>query len=79
MQTKYGVSQRCVSLALDFSRSSLQYRPQRNPMNEILRERIKELSATRVRYGYRRIHVLLKREGWNVNAKRVARLIAKKA
>ena len=37
-------------------------------------ERIKEIAATRVRYGYRRIHVLLRREGWRVNAKRVYRL-----
>ena len=36
--------------------------------------RIKELSAARVRYGQRRIHVLLRREGWAVNHKRVARL-----
>jgi transposase InsO family protein len=37
-------------------------------------ERNKEIAATRVRYGYRRIHVLLRREGWRVNAKRVYRL-----
>jgi len=30
--------------------------------------------VTRVRYGYRRIHVLLRRDGWRVNAKRVYRL-----
>ncbi len=36
-------------------------------------ERIKEIAATRVRYGYRRIHVLLCREGWQVNHKRVYR------
>ncbi len=36
--------------------------------------RIKELAATRVRYGYKRIHVLLRREGWRVNHKRVYRL-----
>jgi putative transposase len=35
---------------------------------------MKELAATRVRYGYRRIHVLLRREGWPVNTKRVCRL-----
>jgi len=29
---------------------------------------------TRIRYGYRRIHVLLQREGWEVNAKRVYRI-----
>ncbi len=33
-----------------------------------------EIAETRVRYGYRRIHVLLRREGWNVNAKRTYRL-----
>jgi len=32
-----------------------------------LTERIKEIAATRVRYGYRRIHVLLRHEGWRVN------------
>jgi len=36
--------------------------------------RIKEIAAVRVRYGYRRIHVLLRREGWKVNHKRVHRL-----
>jgi len=68
------VSERRVSTALRFNRSSLQYKPKRNFANEVLRARIKELAESRVRYGYRRIHVLLKREGWNVNAKRVARL-----
>jgi putative transposase len=36
--------------------------------------RLKELAAVRVRYGYRRLHILLRREGWQVNAKRVYRL-----
>jgi transposase InsO family protein len=39
-----------------------------------LRKRIKEIASVRIRYGYRRIHVLLKREGWEVNHKRVYRL-----
>ncbi len=39
-----------------------------------LRIRIKDLAYARVSYGYRRIHVLLKREGWHVNHKRVYRL-----
>ena len=38
-----------------------------------LRKRICEIAETRVRYGYRRIHVLLRREGWRVNAKRIYR------
>jgi transposase InsO family protein len=32
------------------------------------------LAATRVRYGYRRIHVLLQREGWQINHKRTRRI-----
>ena len=36
-----------------------------------LKKRMKEIAETRVRYGYRRIHELLRREGWDVNAKRI--------
>ena len=36
--------------------------------------RLKELAESRVRYGYRRLHVLLQREGWKVNHKRIYRL-----
>lgn len=39
-----------------------------------LRMRIRDIAAARVRYGYRRIHILLQREGWKVNHKRVYRL-----
>ena len=38
------------------------------------KQRIKEIAETRVRYGYRRICVLLQREGWAVNPKRIYRL-----
>ena len=36
--------------------------------------RLRDLAAARVRYGYRRLHVLLRREGWPVNHKRTYRL-----
>jgi putative transposase len=39
-----------------------------------LRLRINEIAKVRVRYGYKRIHVLLVREGWRVNHKRVYRI-----
>jgi putative transposase len=39
-----------------------------------LRQRLKALASTYVRYGYRRLTVLLRREGWKVNAKRIYRL-----
>lgn len=46
----------------------------RKAKQEPLRRRLRELAATHVRYGYRRLTVLLRREGWVVNAKRVYRL-----
>ena len=42
--------------------------------DEVLRRRLRELAGTYVRYGYRRLTVLLRREGWPVNAKRIYRL-----
>jgi putative transposase len=39
-----------------------------------LRMRLRDLAAVRVRYGYRRLHILLQREGWRVNHQRVYRL-----
>lgn len=36
--------------------------------------RLKELAESRVRYGYRRLHILVQREGWHVNHKRLYRL-----
>jgi transposase InsO family protein len=39
-----------------------------------LRMRLKELAAIQVHYGYRCLHILLRREGWDVNAKRIYRL-----
>ena len=40
----------------------------------LLRQRLRELAAERPRYGYRRLHVLLVREGHAVNHKRIHRL-----
>lgn len=49
----------------------------RSPMrseDDDLRARLKELSSERRRFGYRRLHVLLRREGWQVNWKKLYRL-----
>ena len=40
----------------------------------MLRGRIRELAAARVRYGYFSIYILLRREGWKINHKRVYRV-----
>ena len=42
--------------------------------NTVLVMRMKEITQTRVHYGYRRVHVMLKREGFKDNHKRVYRL-----
>lgn len=39
-----------------------------------LRARLRELSSERRRFGYRRLHVLLRREGWEVNWKKLYRI-----
>lgn len=54
-------------------RASWYYRSRKDEQ-AALRMRIKEIAAVRIRYGYLRIHVLLKREGWKINHKRVYRL-----
>jgi len=44
------------------------------PADAELRERLKELSSERRRFGYRRLHLLLGREGWKVNWKKLYRI-----
>lgn len=39
-----------------------------------LEHRIKEICQTPVRYGYRRVHVLLRREGWTINLRKTHRV-----
>ena len=57
------VSIRRACRALPVDRSTYHYRSRRAGQAE-LTARIKEIAATRVRYGYRRIHVLLRRESY---------------
>lgn len=53
--------------------STYHYKGKRRSQAALIK-RIREIAETRVRYGYRRVHVLLRREGWIVNAKRIYRL-----
>ena len=55
------------------NRATLRYEHHRDPQ-EALRVRLRELAGSRVRYGYRRLTVMLRREGWEVNAKRIYRI-----
>lgn len=58
---------------LDLARSSFHYRALERPFEKALRMRLCELAAVRIRYGYRRLTVLLKREGWRVGQRKVYR------
>jgi putative transposase len=50
------------------------YKKKVRRFDAVLRRRLCEIAASYVRYGYRRLTVWLRREGWKVNAKRVYRL-----
>jgi putative transposase len=69
----FRVSIRKACRAIPACRGTYHYRSRR-PEQAPLRKRIREIAETRMRYGYRRITVLLRREGWHVNVKRVRRL-----
>jgi len=69
----FGLSRRRSCRLAGISRSAVEYVPCRQGEEE-LRARIHHWAKERPRYGYRRIHVLLRREGFAVNRKRVYRI-----
>src|SRR5580765_6094336 len=66
------MSERRACRVIGSDRTSVRYQGVR-PDDEELRERLKALAQERRRFGYRRLHVLLRREGHAVNRKRVRR------
>ena len=73
LRVGFQVSERRACAVVGMSRSMQRYRSVAKDQTA-LRMRMRDLAATRIRYGYRRLHVLLQREGWHVNHKRVYRL-----
>lgn len=69
----YRVSIQKACCVVELYRSAWYYRQHRRE-DQSVRARIKEIAVTRVRYGYNRIHILLRREGWRDNRKRVYRI-----
>ncbi len=70
---EWDVSIRRACRVLEVDTSTYHYKSRRHDQAGI-EARIKDICATRVRYGYRRVHVMLRREGWRVNAKKVYRI-----
>ena len=70
---EWDVSIRRACRVLEFDTSTYHYKARRRDQAGI-EARIKDICATRVRYGYRRVHVLLRREGWEINQKRTRRI-----
>ena len=67
------VSQRRACSVLGVDRLSVRYRSVR-PDDADLRKAMKDVAAERRRFGYRRVHVMLERQGWQVNQKKIRRL-----
>ena len=73
LQQHFAVSERRACRLIGFQRSTLRYHHQKRD-DGWLRARLRDLAAERPRFGYRRLHVLLRREGHHVNHKRIHRL-----
>jgi putative transposase len=73
VREEWDVSVRQACGMLMFDTFSYDYKSRR-PGQAVLEKRIKEICQTRVRYGYRRVHVLLRREGWSINHKKTYRV-----
>jgi putative transposase len=73
LQASYDVSERRACQVVKVARSVQRYCSIAN-RHELLRARIRELALLRYRYGYRRLHILLRREGFDVGRALVYRL-----
>src|SRR5271165_3381510 len=73
MQVEVELSQRRACGLMEMYRATCRYRKRRSE-DQPLRVRLRELAEARRRFGYRRLQILLEREGWQVNHKRVYRL-----
>ena len=69
----YRTSRRRACRIVNLHRSNAYYRSRKDP-KLALRARMRELAQIRIRYGYRRLHILLRREGWDLGKDQAYRL-----
>jgi putative transposase len=74
LRQEYEVSQRRAGEVLGRARSTLRYSPRGHGEDEPLIRAIRRLARKHLRWGYRRVHARLEKQGWTVNLKRVHRL-----
>ena len=74
IQTQYDISERRACRLIGISQNSKRYIPADNGEDKMIIERLVALSARWKRYGYRRLHVMLQREGIQINHKKTYRL-----
>ncbi|XNS22997.1 transposase [Serratia ureilytica] len=76
LHARYEACEKQICFALRVSHSSFRY-PSVVADDNALRQRIREFTESRVHYEYRRIHILLRREGkgWQDNHKRIYHLL----
>jgi putative transposase len=73
LRVGFGVSERRACWVVGVDRTSVRYRSRR-PDDAAVRARLRELALVRRRFGYRRLHILLSREGIVMNHKKLRRL-----
>jgi putative transposase len=78
LRERYAFSERRACRLVGIGRAAARYRRTRGD-DAAVRARLRDLAAERPRFGYRRLHALLRREGVVVNHKRVARLYGEEA
>lgn len=69
-----GLSQRQACRLAGCPRPTARYKSIKQPDDELIRERLRALSQHRPRFGWRRLRILLKREGFVINHKRLRRI-----
>jgi putative transposase len=73
-QERFKISERRACRLVGLNRKTKRYKPVNKTENDAIKKRLGELAARWKRFGYRRLHILLCREGYEINHKRVYRL-----
>lgn len=73
LRSAYEMSERRACRTIGSDRTTIRYKSSR-PDDVALRARLHELANERLRFGYRRLHVLLRREGYEMNRKKLYRI-----